>query len=81
MIPFEFGGLRIIEDASLVETVEDWSRVRSPGRARRRRRKHRQNIEIRTVPREDVFVQGRVMVMHPVTAAKLRSKMAEMGGL
>ena len=76
----EFGGLRIIEDPSLVETIEDWSRVRSPGRARRRRWRHRQNIEIRCEPSAEVFRQGNVMVMHPVTAAKLRAEIEKRMG-
>lgn len=41
--PYTWAGMPIVEDYSLVE--EDWSRVRSPSRARRRRaRGHRQNI-------------------------------------
>jgi hypothetical protein len=41
-------GVRIIESLHMVDRVEDWSRVRSPGRAARRRRQgHRQNLVIR----------------------------------
>lgn len=59
-------GLRIITDINMTETVEDWSRVRSPGRARRRRKLgYRQNIEWRTVPRKDAFRIGNDLVMHP----------------
>ncbi len=40
-----FGGMRLIETPLMtVGPFEDWSQVRSPGRARRRRGKHRQRI-------------------------------------
>jgi hypothetical protein len=71
-------GLRIIEDASLVDLVEDWSQVRSPARARRRRAKYPQRIRVYYKPKPDVFVieaQG-VMVMHPEIAKELRRKMS-----
>jgi hypothetical protein len=67
-------GLRIIEDASLVDVTEDWSRVRAPSRAERRRRQgHRQNIAIVGTPKPDCFVFGNNVVMHPVIAAKFRA--------
>lgn len=71
MIPFD--GFRIIEDINMVDYREDWSQVRSPSRAlRRRKRGHRQRIVIRSVPRKDVFVIGNhTMVMHPTVAAEL----------
>lgn len=66
-------GMRVIENAALVDTVEDWSRVRSPGRARRRRHKHRQNIEIVYVPKTEFYQIGDAIMCHPVMAAKLRA--------
>lgn len=69
-------GARIVEDRSLVNMVEDWSLVRSPGRARRRRRLgHPQNIIIRAVPKTEVFSidGGRTLVMHPEVATALRA--------
>lgn len=74
-----YAGMRIIEDRSLVDTVEDWSQVRSPSRARRRRKLgHPQRIVFRQVPKEEVYViEGRTMVMHPETARKLRGLVTE----
>lgn len=72
-----FMGSRIIEDRNLVDHVEDWSRVRSPSRAARRRRHgHKQNIVTRTVPQQAVFMidGGRTMVMHPEIAKKVRQQ-------
>jgi hypothetical protein len=46
-----FGGVRIIESVRMVDQVEDWSRVRSPSRAARRRRQgHRQTSSPGEVP-------------------------------
>lgn len=72
MIPF--GGMRIIEDASLTDPYEDWSGVRSPSRARRRMgRGHRQNVVIKRTPKKDAYIIGNhTIVMHPVMAAELR---------
>lgn len=78
--------MRIIEDTTLVECVgEDWSKVRSPGRAARRRdavshrgrrkRSHRQNITPLYKPKPDAFMIGDTMVMHPETARLLRIAM------
>jgi len=72
-----FDSIQIIEDSSLVEMVEDWSRVRSKARARRRRAKHRQNIEIRVVPKEEIFYVGNRLIMHPRVAAELRARFPE----
>lgn len=68
-------GVRIIEDLNMTDPVEDWSRVRSPSRAERRRRAgHRQNVRTIQVPKPDAYSidGGRTFVMHPVTAAELR---------
>jgi hypothetical protein len=68
-------GSRIIEDPNMVEPVgEDWSGVRSPARARRRR-KHPQNIKIIYAPKKECVSidNGRVLVMHPAMAAELRA--------
>lgn len=47
----------IVVDAGLPDLVEDWSGVRSPSRARRRRAQgHRQNIKL--VSRDDLYVVG-----------------------
>jgi len=64
-----FEGVQIVEDPRLVDFVEDWSRVRSRARGERRRRYgHRQNVDIRGVPKRDVFSIGGVLYMHPAIA-------------
>jgi hypothetical protein len=71
-----FGGVRIIETLHMVDMVEDWSRVRSPGRARRRRKYgYPQNIRMRAVPKPDGISTdgGRTVYMHPETARLLRA--------
>ena len=69
------GDLRIVEDPNLVvPDGEDWSRVRSPGLARRRRAKHRQNIVTRYKPDTKTYLleaEG-ILVMHPEIAAEFR---------
>ncbi len=70
--------VRIIEDASLVDMVEDWSRVRSPSRARRRRKRgFRQNIVMRAAPKPDIYSidGGRTIVMHPEVARVMKRRM------
>lgn len=75
-------GIRIIEDDTMVELVgEDWSCVRSPGRARRRRLKFRQNIRPIHRPKKHAYRMpdgrgGFVFVMHPATAAEFRRQLA-----
>lgn len=70
--PTAFNGMRIIQDRYMVDMVEDWSRVRSPARAaRRRKRGFRQNIDYREVPKPDAFRVGNTLVMHPETAKVL----------
>jgi hypothetical protein len=61
-------GTRIVESEHMTETIEDWTKVRSPGRARRRMKQgHKQRIEYHTVPRRDVISidGGRTLVCHP----------------
>jgi hypothetical protein len=72
--------MRIIENINLVDTVEDWSRVRSPARARRRRKRgFPQNIVYRQVPKKEAYSidGGRTVVMHPETARAFRRLLAE----
>lgn len=68
-------GFQIIENPLPVDTIEDWSRVRSPARARRRRKLgHPQRIEMVTVPKKEVFAFGDKLVMHPEMAAEFRRR-------
>lgn len=72
------GGLRIIEAVNMVEVYEDWSRVRSPGRARRRLRQgHRQNIVQRTRPMPGMMQTGDAIYGHPDTIAKVVRAISE----
>lgn len=55
---------RIHVTPGAVRTIEDWSGVRSPARARRRRAKHPQRIRVQTnVP--SILIVGGVMYLHP----------------
>lgn len=70
-------GLQIIENPMLTKTIEDWSRVRSPGRARRRRWKHKQNIKIVTVPRDEFYMTGEFVICHPAKVRELRKALQD----
>lgn len=73
-----YAGMRIITDIHLVDITEDWSRVRSPSRAERRRRQgHRQNIIMRAVPKPHIYKVGDTLVMHPDIAIKLQQQTKE----
>lgn len=72
--------MRIIKSLHMVESIEDWSRVRSPSRAERRRKMgHRQNVVVRLVPRKDaISIDGGVTYMiHPETAKELDRLMSQ----
>lgn len=69
-----YGGFSIIEDTSMVDPYEDWSRVRSPGRAARRRNKHKQNIVIRYKPKSDIYQVGNKLIMHPEMAKEFKQR-------
>lgn len=69
-----YNGARIVEDPDMVEVVgEDWSGVRSHSRARRRRRKHPQNIRPLYAPMKEArtYDGGKTLRMHPETARAL----------
>ena len=71
-----WSGLRIIESPHLVDgPFEDWSQVRSPSRAARRRKKQPQRIRIFYKPSEQCIhlVEQNAVVMHPAQAAALRA--------
>lgn len=69
-------GMRIFENDKLLVATgeEDWSRVRSPGRARRRRHKHRQNIVQVMKPDPNFYVDKarNAVYCHPAMAQALR---------
>ena len=62
---------RIVESIHATEPAEDWSRVRSPSRARRRRHKHRQNI--RPWRKPAAFMINGVLHVHPEILRQLRA--------
>jgi hypothetical protein len=70
-----YGGLRIItatHEPFIKQVGEDWSRVRSPGRAARRRRQgHQQNIVPIYEPTGEVLKMGSTLFMHPATVDAL----------
>lgn len=70
-------GVRVIEDEAAHELIEDWSNVRSPSRAARRRRQgHRQNIKTVVKPLAFAIDGGRTIVAHPALVAELRAKVS-----
>lgn len=65
-------GLRLVEDRSLVNIVEDWSSVRSPSRARRRLKLgHPQRIKIMVVPRMEIYRAMGCIIGHPEALREL----------
>lgn len=75
-------GFRIFESAAMVVYAgEDWSKVRSPGRARRRRKKHRQNITAKYDPSPEFLLDARrqAIYCHPAMAAAIRAAFAAKG--
>lgn len=74
-------GMRLITNLDLlVGPLEDWSKVRSPARARRRRRcGHHQNIRFYHLPDPQLYKipddAGTLLVGHPQTIAALRRKL------
>lgn len=70
-------GVRIVEDPNMVDPVEDWSEVRSPSRAKRRKaRGFRQRIKTVYVPKKTAYAldNGRMMVMHPEMRRQLEAE-------
>lgn len=62
------GALTLHSDASLTVTVEDWSQVRSPGRAARRRKQGKaQRIRYIEVPDPKLYGFGDTLIGHPRT--------------
>ena len=67
-----FAGVRVVAVPDMVDIVEDWSRVRSPARARRRRwLGHPQRVVARKAPMRCVLQIGGVLHMHPAMLDKL----------
>jgi len=71
-------GVKVVTSEHLADLVEDWSRVRSIGRATRRRRQgHRQAIIYRLIPRPEALrMPDGTLVMHPVIYGELLARLA-----
>lgn len=66
------GDLKLIPVITMtIGPFEDWSEVRSPSRARRRRRKHRQNIRYFNKPDPKLTVIAGRVYTHPETLRAL----------
>lgn len=70
------GAMRVVEDPLVVERVEDWSRCRSPSRARRR---HTRGIatRLRVIDKPACFAAGDTLYMHPDLARQVRERLAK----
>jgi hypothetical protein len=66
---------KIIESAHYVERHEDWSKVRSPSRTKRRMRHNAARIYTYTPKKGAMQLPDGSLVMHPVTARDLRNRM------
>lgn len=72
-----FNGMRVFLDENLVDWQEDWSAVRSPSRARRRRaRGFRQRIIRTATPKKVAFQFEGSLFMHPAMWGQLKDKVA-----
>jgi hypothetical protein len=71
-------GMRVIETLTMVEDYDDWSRVRSPSRARRRQKYgYRQNIVRRQRPKREAVIIAGTLYIHPETARTLYAMLAK----
>lgn len=75
-------GVRIIENSLLTDgPFEDWAQVRSHGRAKRRRAKHKQRIRIYCTPSTKSYrLSDGSIVMHPEMARQLLAHLKSNGG-
>lgn len=74
-------GLNIIlSDQMVIGPFEDWSKVRSPGRAaRRRNRGIPQRIRVYYMPDPNLLRTSDSIIGHPATIQKLREKITKTG--
>lgn len=71
----------IVIDRSLTVMTEDWSQVRSPSRAARRRRMgHPQRIRFVQKPSNEVYQMGGKLIMHPDVMARVKAQIGEAVG-
>lgn len=75
-----YAGIRLVPDPHMVDVIEDWSEVRSPSRAARRRRQgHPQRIRYREIPKPEFYhLPGQhLIVAHPTTIDRIHARLAE----
>lgn len=75
-----YAGIRLVSDPLLVDVIEDWSEVRSPSRAARRRRQgHPQRISYREIPKPEFYhLPGQnLIVAHPKTIDRIHTRLAD----
>lgn len=80
--PKSYMGYKIVVDNNIPATkrIEDWSKSRSPSRAKRRlKRGFKQHLIVTYEPREDVYIIGDMMVMNSLSYEKLLKKMNDNG--
>lgn len=66
----------LIDDELMSKTVEDWSNVRSPSRAKRRlRRGFAQKIAYKRVPKTELYRFGERVIMHSQTHKELLKRL------
>lgn len=74
-----YGAVRFIESYEMTDVHNDWSKVRSPSRTRRRMKRGIPNRNIRLVflPKTEVFYirETNTIVGHPETLRALRRKL------
>jgi hypothetical protein len=76
VIPGTLGSFRVVENMLLTIATEDWSRVRSPARARRRmKRGFKQNVVHGRKPDPTVYRMGDTLIMHPETARAMEREL------
>lgn len=72
-----FEMMLISDDKLIAGPFEDWSQVRSPGRAARRRKKHPQRIRLYFKPDPNVYqLPNGSLVAHPSVVDAVRKRVA-----
>jgi hypothetical protein len=80
LMTMQFGGLKLLSSDAMTVPAEDWSQVRSPGRARRRlKRGHPQRIRHYPAADPKVIITRDAIIGHPVTIARLARDLPTIG--
>jgi hypothetical protein len=74
-----YAGMPVTLDINMTDSVIDWSRVRSPSRARRRQRNgKRKHWPMKYVAKQEVFKVGNRIIMHPEMWERLKRELGVM---